>query len=214
MESWGGFDRDLGRQRPFGAGMGDRDESMSASWVELSARLGRNEKPGLLVAAVGSGLLIDPTELRIALEDTWTGCEWPGRAATRELWLTLFAQALEDGMYLDETDLRPRQALPEALPVYRAAAPGHEEGLSWTGSFERAHWFATRLGAISRLPHRIFEMHAPRDAVIASFHATRDEHEYVIDTTRTDPDGVREVLPEEWEYLLAQPVRSLPDESA
>lgn len=206
----GGFDRALGRQRLFGAGMGDRDESMmSASWAKLSARLGRNEKPGLLVAAVGSGLLTDPTELRIALEDTWTGCEWPGRAATRDLWLTLFAEALEDGMYLDETDLRPRQA----LPVYRAAAPGHEDGLSWTGSLERAHWFATRLGALSRLPHRIFEMDAPREAVIASFHATRDEHEYVIDTTRTDPDQVREVLPEEWEYLLAQPERPRPDES-
>ncbi|MCT1829916.1 hypothetical protein [Brevibacterium luteolum] len=39
--------------------------------------------------------------------------------------------------------------------------------------------------------------------VAASFHAHRDEHEYVLDTSRAAPGLHREVLPEEWEYLLA-----------
>ncbi|GAA3850366.1 hypothetical protein I6I57_14020 [Brevibacterium casei] len=179
--------------------------------AELSARTGRADKPALLVHAVGTGVLSEPGELRIALEDTWTGTEWPGLAATRELWVMLFEEALESGMYLDETELRPLQALPETLQVYRAAAAGHEEGMSWTTSFERAHWFAIRLGAIARRPHRIFEMDAPRQMVLASFHASRDEHEYVLDTSRAAPGLRREVLPEEWEYLLAG---TLPPEPA
>lgn len=61
------------------------DSSQSVRWSELSARLGRDEKPGLLVGATGSGLLSDPGELRVALEDTWTTCEWPGSAAEYDL---------------------------------------------------------------------------------------------------------------------------------
>lgn len=80
--------------------------------------------------------------------------------------------------------------------------PGYEQGLSWTTSFERAHWFATRLGWAAGTAHRIWEMDAPRESVLASFHATRGEHEYALDARRLDPDGMREVFPEEWEYLL------------
>ncbi|MFD1861028.1 hypothetical protein ACFSB0_13970 [Aeromicrobium camelliae] len=178
------------------------DATAPVRWSEISARSGRNEKPGLLVGAVGTGLLSDPGELRVALEDTWTTCEWPGLVAEYDLWLTLFDMAVEEGTFLEETELRPLEALPESLQLYRAAAPEYEQGLSWTTSFERAHWFATRLGWAAGKAHRIWEMDAPRESVLASFHATRGEHEYVLDARRLDPDGMREVLPEEWEYLL------------
>lgn len=158
------FAREPGsRERPR-SGMPGRDlpEGLeSRAWAELSARIGRADKPALLVHAIGTGVLSEPGELRNALEDTWTGTEWPGLAAARELWLMLFEEALEPRMYLDETDLCPVQTLLETLQSYGAAAAGNEEGMSWTTSFERAHWFATRLGAIARRPHRIFEMDAP-----------------------------------------------------
>lgn len=141
--------------------------------------------------------------MRIALEDTWTTCEWPGRAAEYDLWRVLFGMVLEEGTFLDETELRPIETLPEKLPLYRAAAPGHEQGLSWTTSFDRAHWFATRLGAIAGMPHRIYEVDAPREWVLASFHQIRGEHEYVIDLARAENPELHEVLPEEWEYRLA-----------
>lgn len=183
------------------------DSTASLRWVEISARVGRNDKPTLLVNAIGTGILTDPREVRIALEDTWTTCEWPGRVAEYDLWRILFDLALEDGAYLDETELRPIETLPATIPVYRAAAAGHEQGLSWTTSFEQAHWFATRLGAIAGGTHRIYEIDAPREWVLASFHDNRGEHEYVIDLARgenrRDNQGLREVLPEEWEYLLA-----------
>lgn len=206
MDAWDAFGREMPGGRRRGSSMPAAelpDSSPSVRWPEHSARSGRNEKPGLLVGAVGSGLLSDPAELRVALEDTWTTCEWPGRAAEYDLWLTLFDMTVEEGTFLDETELRPLDALPATLQLYRAAAPGYEQGLSWTTSFERAHWFATRLAWAASTTHRIYEIDAPRESVLASFHTTREEHEYVLDTRRIDPDDMREVLPEEWEYLLA-----------
>ena len=206
MDAWGSFGRDVPRDRPLGAAMSASelsDSTPSLRWVEISAGAGRNDKPALLVNAIGTEVLSDAREVRIALEDTWTTCEWPGRVADYDLWRTLFDGALEDGSYLDETELRPVETLPATLPGYRAAAAGHEQGLSWTTSFERAHWFATRLGAIAGGTHRIYELDAPREWVLASFHDTRREHEYVIDLARGENPELREVLPEEWEYLLA-----------
>lgn len=206
MDAWGSFSHDVPRDRPLGTAMSASELSDSTAalrWSEISARVGRNDKPALLVNVVGTGMLTDPRDVRIALEDTWTTCEWPGRVAEYDLWRILFDLALEDGAYLEETELRPVEMLPATIPVYRAAAAGHEQGLSWTTSFERAHWFATRLGAIAGGVHRIYELDAPREWVLASFHNARGEHEYVIDLARGENPGLREVLPEEWEYLLA-----------
>lgn len=107
-------------------------------WAALSARIGRNDKPGVLFSAVVSGALTE-AELRKGLEDTWTTCEWPGRAADHEVWLYMFELAgVDDDHYLHEIELRDRARLPETLRVYRAAAEGHQTGLSWATSFERA----------------------------------------------------------------------------
>ena len=171
-------------------------------WAALSARIGRNDKPGVLFSAVVTGALSD-RELRKGLEDTWTTCEWPGRAADHEVWVQLFELAgVDEDHYLHETEVRDRARLPETVQLFRAAAEGHQTGLSWTTSFGRAHWFATRLGALGGRHHEIYEATVPREAVLATFHATRGEHEYVIDTGRLDkviPDAVE---PAEWEYLL------------
>ncbi len=173
-------------------------------WADLSARIGRNDKPGVLFSAVVSGALT-ATELRKGLEDSWTTCEWPGRAAEHEVWLYMFELAgVDDERYLHETEVRDRASLPDSLKVYRAAAPGHETGLSWTTSFERAHWFATRLGALNSYPHQIYEVDAPRDAVLASFHAIRQEHEFVVDTGRIDATVPDLVDPGEWDERLRQ----------
>lgn len=205
MERWDS--RDTNRERHLGdLGRPANDPSDLAaprSWADISRRAGRADKPELLVKAVGQGLLSGPGELRVALEDTWTSNEWPGRAATNDLWLILFQTALEPGTYLDEIELRPREALPERLHVYRAAAPGYEDGLSWTSEFEHAHWFATRFGSLSGSGLRMFEMDAPRESVLASFNRSREENEYVIDTTIAPPEIRTEIHPEDWEHRLA-----------
>ncbi len=214
MDVWGSFELDLSGSRTLGGSASDRDlsaGSLARTWADISTRVGRNDLPALLVNTVAMGLLSDPVELRIGLENTWTTCEWPGLAADRDLWVTLFDMAREPGTFLDETEVRPTTELPETLCAYRAAAPGHEEGLSWTASFERAHWFATRLGGAAGGEHRIFEMDVPREWVLASFRRTRGESEYIVDTTQNAGDAMREVLPEQWQSLLAAP---LDDEQA
>lgn len=112
---------------------------VGVGWSELSARIGRNDKPGVLFSAVVSGVLSEGG-LRRGLEDTWTTCEWPGRAAEHEVWLYMFKLAgVDDDHYLRETELRDRVELPASMKLYRAAAEGHQTGLSRTTSFERAH---------------------------------------------------------------------------
>lgn len=179
-------------------------DAPAGRWSELAARAAKNDKPAILLTAVVSGVLSEPREIGRGLQDAWTTCEWPGRAAHYEVWLSVFELAVEPGHYLAETELRSHEDLPKMLTVYRASAAGHELGLSWTTSFERAHWFATRLGAIAGGRHRIHELDVPREQVLAHFHATRGEHEFVIDTSGVLQDDLREVLPEEWEYLLEQ----------
>ena len=122
------------------------------------------------------------------------GLRTPGRRVSgradphHEVWVQLFELAgVDEEHYLHETELRDRTLLPDTVHLYRAAAEGHQTGLSWTASFERAHWFATRLGGLGGHDHQIYEITAPREAVLATFHATRREHEYVIDTGRIDP---------------------------
>lgn len=171
-------------------------------WEDLSARAGRNDKPAILLTAIAMDVLTDPQQIRIGLEDAWTTCEWPGRAADYDVWRYAFDVAGADGKYLHEHELRDLSSLPETLPLYRAATEGHELGLSWTTSFERAHWFATRIGAVSGHPHQIFEIDAPRELVMAYYHETRGESEYVIDTSGLMDDDLRVVEPAEWEYLL------------
>ena len=179
-------------------------------WEDLSARAGRNDKPAILLTAIAMDVLTDPQQMRIGLEDAWTTCEWPGRAADYDVWRYAFDVAGADGKYLHEHELRDLSTLPETLPLYRAATEGHELGLSWTTSFERAHWFATRIGAASGHPHQIFEIDAPRELVMAYFHETRGESEYVIDTSGLLDDDLRVVEPAEWEYLLERERQPVP----
>lgn len=180
---------------------------VGVGWSELSARIGRNDKPGVLFSAVVSGVLSEG-ELRRGLEDTWTTCEWPGRAAEHEVWLYMFELAgVDDDHYLREAELRDCAELPDSVRLYRAAAEGHQTGLSWTSSFERAHWFAARLGAIAGRPHEVYETTAPRESVLATFHETRGEHEYVIDTGCIDPVMPAIVDRDKWQHLLGLELR-------
>lgn len=63
--------------------MADRgvDSIPSMKWADLSARAGRNDLPAILLTALAMGALSDPQEIRVGLEQAWTTCEWPGRAA-------------------------------------------------------------------------------------------------------------------------------------
>lgn len=173
------------------------------AWADLSARAGRNDYPAILARAMFLDGDDEIDDLPVAVEEAWTMPEWPARALDTDLWLAIFDEARggDDGAYLLEHTIRPHDELPNPLVVYRAAAEGHEHGMSWTTSFDRAHWFATRLGALR--PHSIWRLEAPRHLVLARYHDSRGEHEVVIDPTDLDAYGPEKVEPAEWEYLLA-----------
>lgn len=83
-------------------------------WENLAARAARNDKPAILLQAMSMAVLTDPQQIRIGLEDAWTTCEWPGRAADYDVWLFAFDVAsADDDHYLHEHELRERSSLPE-----------------------------------------------------------------------------------------------------
>lgn len=65
-----------------------------------------------------------------------------------------------------------------------------------------------RLSAIADRPHEIYETTAPRDSILATFHQTRGEHEYVIDTGRIDPVMPAVVDRDKWQQLLDLDLRT------
>lgn len=147
---------------------------------------GRNELPGLLLASYLGGLFgSDMDALGVAIEDAWTGCEWPSRVLELSEWLDLF-----DAVGFLDNGIRAER--PDTVPVlYRAAVVG-TVGMSWTDSLEQAEWFHARNvrfgfdAAILTLPNV-----APVD-VLAHFHdptVSRGEREWVLDPN-VHPDDV------------------------
>lgn len=65
------------------------------AWEDASSRLGRNELPAALFHTwAEGGFEGNDAELAQAISRTWTMCEWPERAASRELWLDIFSDAI------------------------------------------------------------------------------------------------------------------------
>lgn len=186
-----------------------------STWDELARYAGRNDKPAILVrGALLDGDLEDPDQIAIGIEDAWTGCEWPGIAfdeddsgdMSQRIWNNLFNKAFdgdEDG-YLLGDQLAKLDTLPETIMLYRGCSKGHEYGMSWTTSFERAHWFATRMSALWG-GGEVYRIYAPREWVLADFGSSqRGEDEIVIDPTRLLEDDLERIDPAEYPELLAK----------
>lgn len=178
---------------------------MPETWAKVSARLGRNDFPAALVHAVIDGRLTDPAEIRIGFEAAWTMCEWPGMVMEREIWLALLERGHIDlrEMYMHETLPRLAEYLPEEMVLYRGANEQNMLGLSWTTSFERAHWFATRMGAFAPGAHHVYKLTATRDIIVAHFNESRSsEEEWLVDTTNLWEDDIEVIPPSQYEALL------------
>lgn len=164
------------------------------TWAEVSARLGRNDMPAALVDAVAADSL-PRAEIAKGLEAAWTMCEWPLQAADREVWLQMFGMVLTDWdmEYLDEDRIRlVTDDLPEYLTLYRGCVVGREAGMSWTTDLDKARWFASRFGSHFGEP-RVVTTDVPREWIIARFHRSRSENEYVIDPEDLFSDAIEEV---------------------
>jgi hypothetical protein len=157
------------------------------TWQDLSARVGRRDKPYVLVhAVVLNGELTDPEEIAQGFEDAWVSCEWPGQAATPSVWMAVLGEALDlDTEYLHGTEVRSKDELPQSVTLYRGATPEHAEGMSWTDDRERAEWFAGRFNGMASGEGRVYEVEATPDMVLARFDR-RGESEWVLDPEYLD----------------------------
>ena len=149
-------------------------------WSEITAMstLGRNHVPALLVDLLGKdmgmGIYLDMNTLGEALEDAWTGAEFPERTVERELWITMFGWS----GYIVDTTARERPA--EPLTLYRGAKPDAKAGMAWTGSLEQAQWFANR--PLQSGEGKVYTATVEPERLLAHFPESRGEDEYVIDS--------------------------------
>jgi hypothetical protein len=162
---------------------------MSATWSELSARLGRRDLPYTLAKAVFiDATLTEPEEICKGVANAWVAPEWPGQALEYGVWQMLFGEALgafDDCILIDGGEMVSRDELPAELTLWRGAAPGYERGMAWTGDKARAEWFATRFGDAIGGTHVLLEVTVPSEVVLAHF-TGRGEDEYVLDLELLD----------------------------
>jgi hypothetical protein len=155
--------------------------------TDVFSRAGRADYPALLAHAVFThGTLTEPEDIAAAIERAWTMPEWPARALDADVWLMLWQMACagaDDDAYLHEGVVTPRAELPDTLTLYRGAAEGHEFGMSWTADIDRARWFAKRFSGHVGGTHSLWKAEVPRDLILARFHESRGEDEWVVDPT-------------------------------
>lgn len=156
---------------------------MSATWSQVSERLGRNDLPGTLAYAVLVHHTIDdPDEIVKGLASAWPAAEWPAQYVDPTIWSMLFNQALDSLTYLHDEEVRDRADLPDQVTLYRGATEEHAVGMSWTDDLDRARWFAGRFNGLRGTePGKVWTVTVDSDVVLARFESRRGEAEWVLD---------------------------------
>lgn len=156
-------------------------------WSEVSARLGRNDKPTALWTSWDD---LEPIDKPQALVDAWSGAEWPERQLGPYVWADLFDEVTGGfgEMYVHEEHdpnwqlaarLEMIDTLPEKTTLYRGCSKGREFGMAWTDDREQADWFAHRFGQMFG-PPTIVTVEVPRAFVFARIMGARRENEWVL----------------------------------
>jgi hypothetical protein len=161
------------------------------TWAELSARLGRNDMPGVLGRAIINHT-ISGRELIKGIAASWISAEWPARQIEPDAWSIIFRMAVKDGHFItDDGEILPHDGLDEELTLYRGAWSDFAEGMSWTDNPQTASWFAHRFDMAGTVG-QVYTVTIPRDMVLGRFDG-RGEHEYVIDASDLCDYGFRVV---------------------
>lgn len=149
-------------------------------WRDVSARVGRNDLPYVLGKNWPE---LDAGDRAGALAAAWTMAEWPEQSMPPDLWVLFFDHV---GYIVDGEPRDREQHLPEIVTLYRGATSDRRDGMSWTGSRDRAEWFARRFeGLDSTRECSVWRIETPREHVLAHF-TNRGEDEYVVDTSTFD----------------------------
>lgn len=158
----------------------------AVTWAEASARLGRNDMPYALVTNWWD---MDDEQRRIGLSRTWIMAEWPLAHAEQDLWVNLFQQVTDEGVYLHDEKLEPIASLPIRKTLWRAATEDRATGMSWTDDKDRAVWFANRLG---KQPIWEIEIAPEFGEVLARF-TGRNESEWVLNLDGWTVDHLKKI---------------------
>ncbi|WP_157560265.1 hypothetical protein [Microbacterium sp. H83] len=153
-------------------------------WLSLASQRNGCEPlpedlPTELWALYREGAFVDRTDLLgVALAHTWVSTDYPERRIATVHWRTLFS---ETGFC--ETGVSAPSPL-ELPPLFRAAAEGHELGMSWTDDRGKAEVFLDRNVCAGRAATLLMLEGASASRALAHIHSTnwRDENEWVIDT--------------------------------
>ncbi|MBN9177150.1 MAG: hypothetical protein J0I43_07255 [Microbacterium sp.] len=117
-------------------------------------------------------------ELAIAIENAWTMADMPLLSLDRRHWIELFQRVgfLSDSLRSEA--LKPRMP----LILYRAAT-AHDRrtpGLAWSPNIEQARIFQEYYRRYTPHPLFLFEATVEPHQVLAYFHQTRGEDEYIV----------------------------------
>jgi len=119
--------------------------------------------------------LLEDSEYWHLLGQIWTDTEngW----ANLEDWKKLFSSKRSKRSYLMDWDEQMAyESLSDTVTVYRGCQPGlNENGISWTLNYDKAQWFATRLGKDGV----VLEKQVTKRDIVAVF-TGRNEFEAVI----------------------------------
>lgn len=159
-------------------------------WDEMGGRCGRNKLPEIVwrlyeddafTVDERNGYRIFDTELlAVAVQDAWSGAEYPEGALDGFFWVELFNSA------------SPHLAFPGTpLTLYRGVRhPDWMRRMSWTSSLKTARWFANRYESTGTV-YRIVDVD-PGD-VLAQIVDGRDEDEFVLEPEFLDHAPLEEM---------------------
>ena len=141
-----------------------------------------HERPYRLDAYMDICKNMKPAEYWTILRDIWIDAEFPG--VNQKVWLHLFMRKHPDRRKLmTGKERRVLGTLPkEEMDIYRGYyGDEHQEGMSWTTSYDKASWFAKRFaGDDKNREPLVAEAVCNKKDVIAYFNG-RKENEILID---------------------------------
>ena len=117
------------------------------------------------------------------LKDTWVDAEFPG--VNKEIWVQLFTRKYSDRRkIMTGKERRVFNNLPKNdINIYRGYyGDEHQDGISWTLSYDKASWFAKRFAGESNKP-LVAEAVCDKEDILAYFD-NRKEEEIIIDSEK------------------------------
>lgn len=118
-------------------------------------------------------------DFTVSLAENWVLSENPNqdKNVSRKKFISWFRKA-DKKLLMEEEDYEVYKNIPETITLYRGVCDSHARlGLSWTASYEKAKWFASRWNSKNGY---ILKVTVSSEDILCYLN-TRNEDEYVLD---------------------------------